>query len=210
MTVVQAKGAQTLSTLIQSRFVDGFSTSESNPESLQRLLFILKDLPKQANAKDALMMVGTEVLKAAGFGTGWVFGLQLPQLDLKFAPQEEDRDAVVVHSAALVTSRIALEWMLEMIRLTRLSQDLGRIESEALKSVGLFLKSSGHGMESGWTLRKQITSWVWRKIPVKWLRRAESQHVIADRRSIKLVQDALERLVASRSAGNADLHNQSR
>lgn len=149
-----------------------------------------KQLRHGPHRKEPLQKAALQALSFSGFLGGVLFGLQLPQLDLKLSAKGKERESLVVHAAALVATEIAAEWMQEVLRRTLLTPSLSTNEARFLRALNRVLHSSLAGVERGWSARQVVSTWVrfWRSPIAK-------QHLIAtDARAVKLAQEMIERL----------------
>jgi hypothetical protein len=147
----------------------------------------IRNGPRRA---EPLEKAALEALSMAGFMGGVVFGIQLPQMDLKLSAKGEERDSLILHAAALMTTEIAAEWIQEVLRRTLLAPGLGTSEAKFLRAVSMVLQSSVRGVERGWSARQVAALWIrfWASPVVK-------QHRIAtDAQAIHLAQALIEKL----------------
>jgi len=139
---------------------------------------------------EPLEKAALETLSMAGFLGGVVFGMQLPQMDLKLSAKGEERDALILHAAALMTTEIAAEWLQEVLRRTLLAPSLGSGEAKFLRAISTVLQASVRGVERGWSARQVAALWIrfWASPVVK-------QHRIAtDAQAVHLAQALIEKL----------------
>lgn len=140
--------------------------------------------------REPLEKAALETLSGVGFVGGILFGLQLPQIDLKLSAKGKERDSLILHAAALMMTEVSVEWVQEVLRRTLLTATLGPAEARFIRAISKVLDASLRGVEKGWSARQVASLWIrfWRSPIVK------QHHVATDARAIQIAQQWIERL----------------
>lgn len=149
-----------------------------------------KQLRHGPGRREPLEKVALETLSGVGFVGGILFGLQLPQIDLKLSAKGKERDSLILHAAALMMTEVSVEWVQEVLRRTLLTATLGPAEARFIRAISKVLEASLRGVEKGWSARQVAGLWLrfWRSPIVK------QHHVATDARAIQIAQQWIERL----------------
>jgi hypothetical protein len=166
------------------------STFAAVQAGLQGLRRNWQQLRHGPNRREPLEKAALETLSGVGFVGGILFGLQLPQIDLKLSAKGKERDSLILHAAALMMTEVSVEWVQEVLRRTLLSAALGPAEARFIRAISKVLETSLRGVERGWSARQVAGLWMrfWRSPIVK------QHHVATDARAIQIAQQWIERL----------------
>lgn len=194
LRVIQVQGPDILSRLVQEK-IRGASVPQATfaPAELGAQLAVLRERWNSLSVYDLrgqLEQAAFDFAKQLGFASGALTGALLPQIDLKLAARDKDKDALVLHAAALMLTEIAGEWLIEVLRRTLLAPALSDREARILRGIEHILQSLLKGVSWGWSARQAAGLWL-------RLRRTGQvkQHWIAtDARGVRLAQELIERL----------------
>ncbi len=209
LRVVQIQGAQIFQSILEAKAsgrewqppkLDGLNRKWAREKARSAFVFVkagvgglargLSQLRYGPNRRAPLEKAALETLSGAGFIGGVLFGLQLPQVELKLAAKGKEGDSLILHAAALMMTEVTAEWVQEVIRRSLLTKTLGPGEARFLRAISKVLEASSRGVEKGWSARQVAALWIrfWRSPIVK-------QHQIAtDARAIQIAQQWIERL----------------
>lgn len=203
--IVQVQGAEIFAEILKQKLAQGAPPVPrvSPPQVLAKLAEMpgqlrsrlgsitrsLRQLRYGPRREEPLQKAALETLSLAGFIGGCLFGIQLPQLDLRLAAKGKERDALILHAAALMATEVAVEWIQEILKRTLLTPSLSESESRFLRAISYVLSSSLRGVERGWSARQLISLWArFSRSPV-----AREHQVATDARAVQLIQDWVER-----------------